>query len=182
VILPDSYAFLLIIRFVTATIPIIKPFSFQFVNTFGCKAVFFSRIGQLIAYVSMQAKNDEGERKKVAKAQKKASAEAVRKQKEKDKQEKAIEKALARQAAKEVRAMRQISKRETREAAIKAKALEERQRMLSTASLKASKAVPKSRTNAQASKAVRIEVQEEEAVQTQTRKRVIKPPQHFEYR
>ena len=148
----------------------------------ACSAQFWSTEEVPEAQAQLQAKDDEEGPKKVAKTQKKASAEAVRKQKGKDKQEKAVEEALARQAAKEARAMRQISKREAREATITAKALEERQRMLSTASPKASKAVPKSRTNAQASKAVRIEVQEEEAVQTQTRTRVVKPPQHFEYK
>ena len=46
---------------------------------------------------------------------------------------------------------------------------------------RARKAIPKLRTNAQASKAVGVEVQEEEVILRQTRIRVVKSPPRFEY-
>jgi len=146
------------------------------------KAQFWS-IGEVLeAQAQLKAKDDEEEQEKVAKAQRKASAEATRKQKEKDKQDKAIENAVARQIAKEARARRQIEEREAKEAAKKLKASEKTLKKLPIASPKAKKAALKSKTNAQASNAVSVEVQEEEVVQTKTRTRVVKPPLHFEYK
>ena len=112
----------------------------------------------------MKAEDDAEEQDKVVKAQKKASAEAIRKQKEKDKQEKAIENAVAQQIAKEARGRRQIKEREARKAAKEAKALEKTSSKLPIAPPKAKQATLKLKTNAQASKAVVVEVQEKEVV------------------
>ena len=148
----------------------------------ACKAQFWSVKEVLKVQAEMKAKDDEEEQEKIAKAQKKASAEAIRKQKEKEKQEKAIEAAVARQIAKEAKARRQAEEREIREAAKKAKALEKASEKLPKASLKARQSTTKSKTDAQASRAVRVEAQEEEGVQKKTRTRVVKPPPHFEYK
>jgi hypothetical protein len=76
----------------------------------------------------------------------------------------------------------QTKEQEAREAAKKAKALEKTLKKLPTAPPKARQAAPKLKTNAQASEAARVEVQEELVVQTKTRTRVVKPPPHFEYK
>jgi len=146
----------------------------------ACNALFWSTEEVLEAQAQLAAKDAEEEQKKVAKAQKKASAEATRKQKEEDKKKKVLERAIAREAAKEAKALREAEKREAKEAAKSAKALEKVQKKPPIAPPRARKAIPKPRTNAQASKAVEVEVQEEEVVLRQTRTRVVKPPPHFE--
>jgi hypothetical protein len=88
----------------------------------------------------------------------------MRKQKEEDKQEKALERVIARQVIKEAKALREAEKREVKEAAKRVKELEKIQKKLLIAPPKAKKATLKPRTNAQASKAVEVEVQEEEVV------------------
>jgi hypothetical protein len=80
----------------------------------ACKAQLWSTEEVLKAKALLQAKDDVEEQEKVDKAQRKADAEAIRKQKEIDKQEKAIHTAIARQLAKEARARRQIEEREAR--------------------------------------------------------------------
>ena len=146
----------------------------------ACNALFWSTEEVLEAQAQLAAKDAEEEQKKIAKAQKKASAEATRKQKEEDKKKKVLERAIAREAAKEAKALREAEKREAKEAAKSAKALEKVQKKPPIAPPRARKAIPKPRTNAQASKAVEVEVQEEEVVLRQTRTRVVKPPPHFE--
>jgi hypothetical protein len=105
----------------------------------------------------------------------------MRRQKEEDKKEKILERVIARQAAKEAKALREAEKREAKEAAKSAKALEKIQKKLPIAPPRARKAIPKPGTSAQASKAMEVEVQEEEVVLRQTRTRVVKPPPRFEY-
>ena len=61
----------------------------------ACKAQFWLVKEVLEVQAEMKAKDDKEEQEKIAKAQKKASAEAIYKQKEKEKQEKAIEAAVA---------------------------------------------------------------------------------------
>ena len=94
----------------------------------ACNAQFWSTEEVLEAQARLAAKDEEEKQKKVAKAQKKASAEAMRKRKEKDKQEKPLERAIARQAAKEAKAKGEAEKREAKEAAKRAKALERSKR------------------------------------------------------